>query len=190
MLETFSGRRASQNEAELRSFIELMKDYDARAYLEIGARHGDTFHEVMINLPVGSFGLAVDYPGALWGTHKSKTPLELACADLKQRGYQIIMILGDSTAPEIIKSIRANAPFDAILIDGDHTFEGVKKDWENYGELGRIIAFHDIVGIDQIEKVHKKPVEVPLLWNEIKTTRPHIEFIADESKMGIGCILQ
>src|SRR5690606_15397754 len=66
MLKTFSGRQASQDEAELTGFLRLLQDRGVRRYLEVGARHGDTFHYLMTGLPVGSVGVAVDLPGALW----------------------------------------------------------------------------------------------------------------------------
>lgn len=193
MLKTFSGRNASQNEFELRSFINFLKKRKVESYLEIGARHGDTFHEVMINLPKGSKGVAVDLPGGLWGRHTSKISLKAAASDLRRRGYDIEIILGDSTDDDVIKKVYVNGPYDAILIDGNHLYEGVKQDFENYSPLAPLVAFHDIVGTGQIENVNKNPVEVPILWEEIKLGHygflpEYFEFIDKNSKMGIGVI--
>lgn len=187
MLKTFSGRAPSQNEYELRSFIEYLKSSGVTRYLEVGARHGDTFFEVMTSLPPGSYGLAVDLPGALWGKKSSVDSLQTAAAELRNRGYKIDVIIGDSTAPKIIQRVREKAPFDAILIDGDHTYKGVKKDWNNYRKMANIIAFHDIVGEGQFERVHHTPVEVPRLWAEIKAEyESTLEFTDEGSLMGIG----
>lgn len=189
MLKTFSGRNASQNEYELRSFIELLKDRGVTSYLEVGARHGDTFHEVMVSLPAGSVGVAVDLPGGLWGKESSKNSLREVAEDLRERGYHITVILGDSQSREIADIVEDAAKYDAILIDGDHTYKGVSADFCNYGHLAQIVAFHDIVGFDQSEKVHGNPVEVPEFWVHVKTDRDHIEFVDDGSKMGIGVLL-
>src|SRR3546814_13631212 len=53
--------------SELSSLIDLFRQHNVRSYLEIGARHGDSFFEVMRSLPFGSVGIAVDLPGGLWG---------------------------------------------------------------------------------------------------------------------------
>lgn len=189
MLKTRSGRNASQDEFELRSLIALMQQRGVRSYLEIGARHGDTFYEVMTSLPAGSFGLAMDLPGGLWGTSKSLASLKEATQELEDMGYRIVLSLGDSKLEDSIDTAMAFSPYDAVLIDGDHLYEGVVADWLNYGSLGKMVAFHDIVGAGQAEKVHGNPVEVPRLWQEIKTSGVEVvEFIAPGSKMGIGVV--
>lgn len=200
MLQTFSGRRASQNEFELDSLIQFMNEHNVTAYLEIGARHGDTFHYVMSKLPAGSHGLAVDLPGGLWGRADTAKPLRRAIQDLCSKGYNADYLLGDSHEKIMIDKIFAWAKehipsgvYDAVLIDGDHTYKAVKLDYDNYG-THRIVAFHDIVGDGQAEKVKNNPVEVPKLWKELfqenfgKTTNKLFEFVDKDSKMGIGVI--
>lgn len=195
MLTTFSGRRASQNEFELRGFIDLLVRREAKRYLEIGAREGDTFHEVMLGLHAAVdlphiYGVAVDYPGALWGKKTTAAQLAKAITDLRLRGYEVEALLGDSRSSGVRTAVEQFGPFDAILIDGDHTYEGVKADWENYRHLAPVIAFHDIVGTGQSEKVTGREVEVPRLWAEIKAGgRKTVEFIAPGSAMGIGVVL-
>jgi hypothetical protein len=191
VLNTFSGRRASQNEFELRAFIDLLNERGVTRYAEIGARHGDTFWSVMTSLPVGSVGVAVDLPGGLWGTEKSRLSLERAVADLVSRGYKATCLFGDSQTEATRRIVRGRGPYDAILIDGDHSLAGVTRDWQLYGELAPLIAFHDIVGTGEIEKVHGSPVEVPILWQSILRTGAETrEFVAPDSAMGIGVVLR
>lgn len=189
MLKTFSGRRASQDEFELRSFIALLLEHGVTRYAEIGAREGDTFHEVMSSLPAGAAGVACDLPGGLWGKSTTGRKLQAAVSDLGRLGYKASTLLGDSTDADVIRGVAALGPFDAILIDGDHTYAGVKADWENYRAFAPIVAFHDIVGTGQIEKVHGRQVEVPALWAEIKAAGYlTTEFVAPGSAMGIGVV--
>lgn len=188
-MKTRSGRSPSQDELELRSLIALMHQRGVRSYLEVGARHGDTFFEVMTSLPKGSFGLAMDLPGGLWGTSKSVASLKDAAKELRRIGYDVVLSLGDSKLEASIDTAMAFGHYDAVLIDGDHLYEGAKADWLNYGPLGKMVAFHDIVGDGQAENVHGNPVEVPRLWAEIKASGVEtVEFVAPGSKMGIGVV--
>ncbi|MEM4489080.1 MAG: class I SAM-dependent methyltransferase [Desulfurococcaceae archaeon] len=63
----------------------------------------------------------------------------------------IHLIRADSHDPktlEIVRKILGDRGLDFLFIDGDHTYEGVKKDFEMYSPLvekGGMIAFHDIV---------------------------------------------
>lgn len=196
MLTTFSGREASQNEYELRSFIALLNRYGVRSYLEIGSREGDTFVEVMQSLPPKSKGVAVDLPGGLWGKHTTRAKLETAVRFLRSQNYNASFVFGDSQTDATAKLVIGRGPYDAVLIDGDHTLVGVSKDFDLYGSLAPIVAFHDIVGHGQMEKVHGNLVEVPILWDSFKrnekiTERYNLhEFIDDGSKMGIGVLVR
>jgi len=184
----FSGRRPSQHPEELTRFINLLLRENVTRYLEIGARHGDTFHMVMSALPTGSVGVAVDLPAAAWGQAGTEKALRKAVQHLRGAARKVTMLLGDSTALPMVESVAAFGPFDAVLIDGDHRYAGVKADWENYGRMARIVAFHDIAGHGQIQPSSGLPVEVPRLWAEIAPQFVHAEFIAPGSPMGIGVL--
>lgn len=185
---TFSGRHPSQNPWELTQFIRLLQREGVTRYLEIGARQGDTFHMVMAALPEGSSGVAVDLPGGAWGQAGTGEQLRKAVQQLRGLGRRVQCLLGDSTALPMIESVAALGPFDAVLIDGDHRYAGVKADWENYGRMARIVAFHDIAGAGVVQKTSGLPVEVPLLWREIAPHYTHTEFVAPGSPMGIGVL--
>lgn len=189
MLKTLSGRNPSQNETELGQFIDLLRRAGVRSYCEIGARHGDTFYEIMAALPRGSRGLAVDLPGALWGAPGTERALDHACAVLRGLGYRAQSLYTDSQTKLAEDAIYASGPFDAVLIDGDHTYDGVRTDWMRYANLAPIVAFHDIVGEGQAERRSGKPVEVPRLWAEIKASGlTTTQFVAEGSTMGIGVV--
>ena len=187
--KTFSGRIASQMAGEFSSFITLLKNRGVQSYLEIGAREGDSFHEVMVNLPRGSRGVAIDLPGGSWGKSSTDKKLLRVMRDLTQRGYKVSHWFGDSGAESTRTIVQMRGPYDAALIDGDHRYEGVRRDWECYKHIAPLIAFHDIVGHGESEKVRGFPVEVPRLWEEIKVGQDYVEYIDDNSKMGIGCLL-
>lgn len=185
-MKTFSGRNPSQRADELLPFIELLRGAGVRRYGEIGARHGDTFHAVLKALRCS--GVALDLPGGLWGSSKTPAFLERAVRNLKGLGLDASCLFGDSTTAATRNLFAGRGPYDAILIDGDHTLAGVTADWEFCRGLAPVVAFHDIVGTGQAEKVYGNGVEVPILWSSIKKGWRTLEFVGQGSAMGIGVV--
>ena len=55
------------------------------------------------------------------------------------------IINGDSTDENVISSVKDEI-FDAVFIDGNHSYEYVKKDLQNYSPFvkqGGVVALHD-----------------------------------------------
>jgi hypothetical protein len=81
---------------------------------------------------------------------------------------------------------KIDGQFDLILIDGDHSYNGVKSDFETCLRFKpKYIAFHDIV--------NQVCPGVQQFWNEIKGQYPHQEFTAQYDSvngtfLGIGLI--
>jgi hypothetical protein len=175
----------------LQQLLALLQTRNVRRYLEIGARDGDTLHDVGMVLPEGSTLVAVDLPDGKWGRRDSLRNLRKACIDLRNQGRQPRMVLGSSQSPEVLGMVDRYGPYDAILIDGDHSYAAVKSDWLMYGSLTPLTVFHDIAGEGESDKSRGIPVEVPRLWAEIKATGVETrEFIAPDSRMGIGVVIK
>jgi hypothetical protein len=66
----------------------------------------------------------------------------------------------NSQSREFQATPRAQESFDLVLIDGDHSEEGCRGDFELVRDRARIIAFHDIVSVD-VPGVQK-------VWKEVK----------------------
>jgi len=91
-----------------------------------------------------------------------------------------------------IKRLLNNSSIDLLFIDGDHSYEGVKRDFQLYSPLvsrNGIIAFHDIVqdhairfGID----TSSCSGGVPTFWKEIKQEYRHKEFVNSPGQDGFG----
>jgi cephalosporin hydroxylase len=114
---------------------------------------------------------------------------------IKKEKQKIFLIQGDSHSIETLRKIEEilkGRKVDFLFIDGDHSYEGVKKDFEMYSPLvrkGGIIAFHDIIpdyytryGI----KTSSWAGEVYKFWNEIKEKYEHLEIVKDREQNGFG----
>jgi len=105
-------------------------------------------------------------------------------------------ILGDSHSQETVDILKAKLDgrkIDLLFIDGDHSYDGVKRDWKLYEPFVRyIVAFHDIY-----TKGHSANPEVYRLWDEIVDKEMNIPLISFKKNrpvelgwtMGIGIML-
>lgn len=186
MRKTLSGRRPSQVDEEIEGFISLLLQRGVRRYLEIGAREGDTWHYVSTRIRAERT-VAIDLPNAKWGNNRSERELHAARRLIGDRAY---VLIGGSQDDAIVKVATDLGPYDAIFVDGDHSFAGVTRDYATYGQLAPLIAFHDIAG-EKCSDREGNRVEVPQFWNDLKRTAPgeKVEFIAPGSNMGIGVLI-
>jgi predicted O-methyltransferase YrrM len=177
---------------EIVKLLELVAELKPKVILEIGTAGGGTLFLftrvadsealiISIDLPAVFGLLGEGYP--MW-----KIPLYKSFSKEKQK---IFLIQGDSHSIETlrkIKEILRDDKIDFLFIDGDHSYEGVKKDFEMYSPLvrkGGIIAFHDIVPRRQETRC-----EVDKFWNEIKYNYRYIEIVRDwaQKRAGIGVL--
>lgn len=183
-----SGNVASQNREELWWLCELLRETNCRSWLEIGCREGDTFHTVANVLPKGSRMVAIDLPESRWGRQGTLHHLRGAVSHAEKVGQRPRLIIGDSRSSHVLGQVNGQM-FDAILIDGDHTTEGVATDWINYSPLAsKLVFFHDINGHGMMTPDGLK-LAVPEFWQALINTHETREFTAPGSRMGIGAVL-
>lgn len=78
-------------------------------------------------------------------------------------------------------------PYDLLFVDGNHSYESVKQDYESYKWMAhKAIAFHDILGLRDCEGVRQ-------FWNEhLGTALARYEHtntvVASDKPAGIGWI--
>lgn len=181
----------SQVESELTGLIDILVREGVRSFLEVGSRFGGSLWRIANALPVGSRIVSCDSGKGMGGRHTGAVDSLKQCIDaLCRNGYDAHLVMGDSQLEETISQVGKYRPFDAVFIDADHEYRGAKLDWQNYGQICRIAAFHD-VGWEMPEGYsNSKVVEVPKLWAELKQCYRHKEFIdrSTGGNMGIGVL--
>lgn len=72
---------------------------------------------------------------------------------------------------------------DLCFIDGNHSTEWIKRDYENVGQFAKICMFHDIL---ETEVINNNDMGVKTFWQSIK--RPTSVEFTDGGRMGIGIL--
>jgi predicted O-methyltransferase YrrM len=180
-----------QNLYEIERLYQLVCSLKAKNILEIGTGRGGTLYLWIQAADEKAKIMSIDLPGGDFGGGypRCRIPFYQSFGRAEQRIY---LLLGDShssQAKDRVLQFFGKQQIDFLFIDGDHTYQGVRNDYELYGSLvrsGGIIALHDILPRQDDPKN-----EVFRLWNLLKRRFETIEFLAPEGagrRIGIGCI--
>ena len=107
---------------------------------------------------------------------------------------RLVCVNGDSSDTSVVAQVRDvldGRSIDLLFIDGDHSYEGVKGDFERYAPMvspGGAVLFHDIQ--PQTSRDPAYVIEVPTFWNEVSPGGRFREFIdsAGQDGGGIGVL--
>jgi hypothetical protein len=153
--------KVEQRPEELRWWIQVLLQAGIQRLLTIGAKYGGV--EWHIARIFREHGRHID----ITSIELAPTPeLRDAFADATQRFHQrLTLVVGDS-ASDATKA-QLNTKYDAVFIDGDHSYRGVRSDWLLAQSLqARLVGLHDIIDSDW----HVQSLCcVSRLWRQIQT---------------------
>lgn len=116
-------------------YITFMHNFPIKSYLEIGCRWGGTFVftvEYLSHFQTLAKAVAVDIiPSSIIAYKKHNPLVEFLQLDSQSDEFKQYMSTSDSN-------------FDVIFIDGDHSYQGLRSDYELVKDQANILVFHDI----------------------------------------------
>jgi 23S rRNA U2552 (ribose-2'-O)-methylase RlmE/FtsJ len=138
--------RAAQKLSEVGPFFAAFGR--PQTVVEIGAGRGGMLAAYSAAAAGDATIVSVDLEGGPFGSGVSDA--ELRTRANARPGQTLHLVRGDSRDPEIYERVHGLVPdgVDVLMIDGDHSYEGVSSDFRMYSQLvkpGGIVAFHDIL---------------------------------------------
>jgi len=179
--------RPLQVKEEIIQLLKLLLKIRPNVVCEIGAANGGTLFLLSKIANPNAIIISIDLPN---GYPRYKIPFYKSFASQRQK---IHLIQADSHDPFTIKAVKdilCDRKIDFLFVDGDHSYEGVKKDFQMYSKLVKhdgIMAFHDIV-------LHPPETgcEVNNFWLEVCDRYKTLEIIKDQDQEmgGMGIIFK
>ncbi|MEM0085026.1 MAG: class I SAM-dependent methyltransferase [Candidatus Methanomethylicia archaeon] len=183
--------RPYQVKEEIMELLKILKSVNPKNIVEIGTAGGGTLFLFAQVARSDALLISIDLPGGQFGGGYPAWKIPFYKSFARYATQRIELLRADShdlNTLEKVKEILGDAQLDFLFIDGDHTYEGVKKDFEMYSPLirkGGIIAFHDIV-----EHPPETCCEVSKFWNEVKQSYKYREIVKNWNQKwaGIGVL--
>jgi len=174
------GTGSCQITSEIAAALEFIGSASPKVMVEIGTLNGGT------SLLFGRFLPTIETMVCVDLHVKNKELLKLLASPKQQWRFFDMPSYAEETVERVTKFLGGR-PIDALFIDGDHRYEGVKQDFLRYRPLvreGGIILFHDIV--DSSGNSHAWAGGVPQLWREVSPHYEHREFVQSRTQDGYG----
>ena len=184
---------ALQRKWEFIPLLGMVANLKPKVVLEIGTYRGGTLYCWTRLASDDATLISLDLPGGGFGGGYGEDAIPKFQSWLKPR-QSLVCLRQDSHAQESLiaaKNALGGRTVDLLFIDGDHTYEGVRQDFEMYSPLvrpGGLIVFHDIV----VSPPHPD-CRVYQYWNEVKTRYRSKELIDRDGFDiwgGLGVVVQ
>jgi cephalosporin hydroxylase len=176
-----------QEKEEITQLAKFVYELQPKVVVEIGTKFGGTFK--IWNEVTNAKTISIDLVNGIHGGVTRDDVNNRNEYFINLYGSRCNFIEGDSHQDltyDLLVNVLKGQKIDFLFIDGDHTYEGVKQDYEMYKELvsdNGYIAFHDI---NDTQRHRDRNVYVGKLWNELIGEK--IEFNIKADWAGIGVI--
>lgn len=171
--------KPGQVRSEILGLLNILEPERPNVVCEIGTAGGGTLFLLSRISDSNATLISIDMP---WGKFGSGyLPAQIPLFQSFARDDQKVHLLREDSHAQLtvdkLAGILSGKKIDYLLIDGDHTYEGVKQDFNTYSPFvrdGGLIAFHDIVPgpKDKVGGVH-------VFWKEMRSSYEHQEFVQD-----------
>jgi glycosyltransferase involved in cell wall biosynthesis/cephalosporin hydroxylase len=175
-------RNSMQISLEIENLQLLLANKKPKVVIEIGTAKGGTLAR-WFELPTVETIISIDLSNGIHGGQGFEERTYVISDAIEQANIgkiEFYAVNGSSRDPYIINRVRElldGRSVDFIFIDGDHTYNGVKRDFENYeGFLSTdaIVGFHDIID----SEFHRaNNCNVSEFWKQLKLQYESEEFI-------------
>lgn len=175
--------------SEIKFLLARVAAIKPAVVVEIGTRMGGTLFLFTKVAATNAQIVSVDFPdGHGGGYSKSRADFYRSYAIPPQR---VSLIKGDSHAVSTkteLENILEGKKIDFLFIDGDHSYDGVKMDFDMYSPLvrsGGLVGFHD----NKPTSENSWSGVIPY-WREVKDKYKSEEFFGSEDNWGGMGIVQ
>jgi predicted O-methyltransferase YrrM len=175
--------RAEQKIREFAPFLAYASRKPPATVVEIGSSLGGTFYAWCRIADPDALIVGIDLPGGAFGEFGRETVERMN--HYRVHDQRVEPIVGDSHDPDSrakLEDMLDGRRIDLLFIDGDHSYEGVKQDFEMYAPLASLVALHDVLPHPNVSGC-----DVDRYWSELKSRHRCVEFLdPEDNRFGSG----
>jgi len=186
MTESGGAIRPLQNPWEIGELMKRVRAKQPPVIVEIGTAKGGTLFLFCQHAADDATIISLDLPFGRNGGGYPKWKEKLY-AKFAKPGQTLHLMRANSHLDETrtrIEALLKGRKIDVLMIDADHSYEGVKRDYDLYSPLladDGFIAMHDVI-LNRFDP----EIEVHKFWDELKATEKTEELVHDYGQGNLG----